>query len=193
MKILSFDVGIKHLAYAEVTLVPSVNKLSIDEWKVVETPSNSSDAIENVIDALDAEFYDRCASGNVRFDLVLIENQPALRNPIMKGVQSAIHAYFVMLKKYLGGVDRLHAVSASSKLKIDTTARKDLSYKNRKEFSINTCQRYIEGDAILDRAQKPRLAIERNTDMIARFHASRKKDDLSDAMLQAVWFVLYRL
>jgi hypothetical protein len=196
MRILSFDVGVKHLAYVECSL--KEKQLTIDEWKVVVVSDTAQNMIENIIETLDAEFYDKMTASSFVYDVVLIENQPALRNPIMKNIQSCIHTYFAVMKQYVGCVGTVTSVSPSSKLRIgaapfDGSDASKLSYKLRKELSIKTCRTYLSDGLVSNNKGLACLNIVKNEDMTRHFELTKKKDDLSDALLQAIWYVVYKV
>ena len=51
---------------------------------------------------------------------VLIENQPALKNPVMKSIQMIIYTFFVMdgVMKKESSIETIHMVNARNKLKV---------------------------------------------------------------------------
>jgi hypothetical protein len=58
-------------------------------------------------------------------DIVVIENQPSLKNPQMKSIQMILYSYFLILGKTIGNgdksngyIDKIDFCSASNKLKI---------------------------------------------------------------------------
>lgn len=120
------------------------------------------------------------ASHGPRLQYVLIENQPARLNGHMKSIQMMIYSYF-MYKAYEEG-DALEPlfVNATGKLKTHTEAMKHVpecklenGYKKNKVVSVQVCDYYIREDEMLRQ----------------KLLKNKKKDDLCDAMLQAVgWF-----
>jgi hypothetical protein len=134
-------------------------------------------------------------------DYVLIENQPSNLNGIMKTIQYLIYGYFSLIKYWDKEVDNVILVNASLKTKnhiyiinmeekagkaskaskTDSGAgegknkkgfRRD-KYKNNKMLSIELCREYISDDEELQKI----------------FNENKKKDDLSDACLQAVSYI----
>lgn len=261
IRILSFDVGLRHLAYAVVVVdeetegggttadgvggsaapavptgpadpvvptapatpttpaTPATPAVRLERWGVIDVaehapggsssgvpkkkgPSAAEDTIVAIVAALDAEFYD---PGRVRYDFVLVENQPTLKNPTMKSVQVAIHTYFVTMGAYAGCVGAVRLVSATRKLVGQppvqkpsaptdqpegvSKAKKDRdAYKARKAQSIELCRAFLR-DAITSSegtgGADPSSAARRHLAMLEK---AKKKDDLADALLQAVWF-----
>ncbi len=197
MRVLSFDVGIRHLAFAELEAKPS--PLSTDgagatlrplavrlvRWENIDLGPGvrGADVPEAVVDALEQRFLDVDASP---FDVVLIENQPAFKNPTMKSVQVALHTFFALLGRCVpGAVHAVRLVSASAKAKVreggeeEAGPRKGLAssrYRDRKGAAVQACVHYLE-HVLCDEAR------------LACMLAHAKQDDLSDCLLQAVWFL----
>lgn len=107
-------------------------------------------------------------------DLVLIENQPALKNPTMKSIQIILFSYFIFFNKNLNYDVKLF--NASKKLsiyngpKIETKHIKN-SYNKRKFLSIEYTKYYLE---------------KYNNDKFIFFNNNFKKDDLADCYLQTL-------
>lgn len=187
--VLSFDVGLRHLAYCAIRLSPDpAVRPEVLEWDVVDvtgpgkrTMDETTDAL---LDALDARFFE---PGGRWYDHVLVENQPANKNPLMKSVQMLIYGYFQMLRRHAAGVGSVRLVSATRKLASATAtataatgattsaataaATAKPTYATRKAQAVAACREYLERHGAA--AQLTQLA------------ASRKKDDLSDCLLQA--------
>ena len=113
-------------------------------------------------------------------DLVLIENQPSLKNPIMKSVQMLLYSYFLIrgmvdLKK----VTDIKLISASNKLKkcnsIEQFKGRSKNYKDRKKLAIDYCQYLL-------------VQLESNEQQ-NYFSENCKKDDLADSYLQAMYYL----
>lgn len=111
---------------------------------------------------------------------VLIENQPALKNPVMKSIQMMIYTFFVMDGVMSGSskIEKIHMVNARNKLKV---------YKGPK-IECNKKGKY---------AQNKYLSVEYTKEMIKDedncfqelFKESKKKDDLADAYLQGIYWI----
>ena len=113
-------------------------------------------------------------------ELVLIENQPSLKNPIMKSVQMLLYSYFLIrgmvdLKK----VTDIKLISASNKLKKCTTIEKfkdrSKSYKDRKKLAVDYCHYLLEELEPIEQQDY--------------FSGNCKKDDLADCYLQAMYYL----
>lgn len=112
-------------------------------------------------------------------DKVLIELQPVLKGPKMKTISNHIYSYFL-----INGVcnqnlkmDKVCYINAGNKLKFfDENKEKDLKiYKNRKKIAIENTRIVLE-----------KLNQERFTKI---FEESKKKDDLSDSLLQTLYYL----
>jgi hypothetical protein len=113
----------------------------------------------------------------LNIDYLLIENQPVRLNPIIKSIQMFIYSYFMIR----GCVDKnnireIKLVHAKNKLKLCTSLpepKVKSNYAKAKKKSIMMCD-YLISD---------------NQEYIDMFNSTKKKDDLSDALLQGLWFI----
>lgn len=116
-------------------------------------------------------------------DHVVIENQPALKNPTMKSIGSTIYAYFLIrgiidkqsikIVKYINPSNKLKINENNTKIILEKTTA-DKKYKMTKQLGIEYCTKLITHDPI-------------NTTLLQSF---KKKDDLADAMLQGAYYLL---
>ena len=177
--ILSFDVGVRHLAYCVVELgAPLDAPPDIIAWDCLDVTGPGKHCIDDVTDlllsALDERFFE---PGGRVFDTVLVENQPANKNPQMKSVQMVIYTYFQMLRRHAAGVGAVRLVSASRKLVAaaasgTAAAAAATTYAGRKALAVAACRAVLERHGMAGR--------------LAQLQASSKKDDLSDCFLQAI-------
>lgn len=169
--VLSFDVGIRHLAYCVVQLGGGAPP-HISEWDVVDVTGPGKHSIDELtdrlMDALDERFF---RPGDPGYDAVLVENQPANKNPQMKSVQMIIYSYFHMLRRYGAGAREVRLVSARRKLASAAPGAAN-TYASRKAQSVDACRAFLEQHGMAERQRQ--LA------------SSGKKDDLSDCLLQAL-------
>lgn len=160
MKVLGFDIGVKNLAYC----VMSVQ--GVCQWNVLDVKGKDfNQTSENLIGFLHDEFPE------LDFEAVLIENQPVMKNPVMKSIQMLIYSYFKILKYQTGAACEIKLVSASTKLNV--TLNKDikakLTYKEKKNLAVELARKYLK-----------------TSDWLSQFEAHKKKDDISDALLYCV-------
>jgi len=119
-------------------------------------------------------------------DRVIIENQPALKNPKMKAISDTLYTWFLIRglidKKNNSSINKVLFTSPSNKLKVDNnntikllsnTKNDTEKYKLTKELAIQYCNQLIKND-------------EKNSIF---FNNKKKKDDLADAFLQEVYYI----
>ena len=240
VKILSFDVGIKNLAYCLVSLENKDNlyEHTIEEWGVIDIMEIflaksikcsvnkkgelcNSDAINCVkIDnkpigfckkktcqAIANSTYSkkdlkkvkpintksvspldltsemirklRQKSELLNADVVVIENQPVLKNPTMKSIQMVLYSYFLIYgyTDNSSPIQNIALFNAGRKLDIYDGPKienvKDAStYAGRKKLSILNTQYFL-------RDNKSKLDF---------FNKHKKKDDLADCYLQCLTY-----
>ena len=101
MKVLSWDVGIYNLSYCILEKKDN-NEPKIIGWDIVNLVDNEAMRkdrnllFENIPRKLNdiPELLD--------VDIVIIENQPSLKNPQMKSIQMILYSYFLILGKIIG-------------------------------------------------------------------------------------------
>lgn len=192
---IAFDVGIKHLSFIEITTPQDIRDLDIKRWDILDISVtkdgytiNTKDFTmlsENMLRML-KERFDPMA-----YDTVVIENQPVLKNPIMKSLQIVLYTYFAYSKVQPDALNtpRIKFVNASNKLKPNTIITKDdiervqlsipkaaTAYANRKKLSV----------ALVADVLKKGLTVQNSSRWLAEIETSRKKDDLADAFLMAL-------
>ena len=221
MKILSFDIGIKNLAYClldDKGLIEDwgILNISIDpvcshcnkqndkqcdktakfiindnfylcsshkllkcykDIKKKNVPKKKNRMLElgkNMVDILDKKdkFLD--------VDLVIIENQPALKNPTMKSIQMILYTYFLVngISNKSSLIENIEMINARNKLKAykGPPIQCDIKdkYKKTKFLGIEYCKCMINENKI-------------DKKFIDQFNKSKKQDDLADAYLQGMY------
>jgi len=180
MKILSFDIGIKNLAYCCLD-----NNATVFLWDRVDIGvdhKNIQVLVGAMIDMIDDVLYSKLSKFDLENEhiIFLIENQPVLKNPVMKNLQIIIATYATLLGKkgVVGKVD-VHFVSASSKIKLieaeTGTKIPAKSYSANKKASVDHTRTLVERSD--------------NHYMKRVFAETKKKDDISDVYLQARWWM----
>tara|TARA_B100002051_G_C16690601_1_gene615270 strand:- start:419 stop:1072 length:654 start_codon:yes stop_codon:yes gene_type:complete len=215
MNYLSFDVGIKNLAYCVIT-----PEKDIVDWGIINLNENpicdvilnkkcekqatyivkNDHKVKHCCTTHSKKFKDKkkmntnhdlfllskiCVNNLKKLDLstvktVLIENQPALKNPVMKSIQMIIYTFFVIegVMNDQSSIEKIHMVNARNKLKV---------YQGPK-IECNKKGKY---------AQNKYLSVEYTKIMIINqqeifkklFDSSKKKDDLADAYLQGIYWI----
>jgi hypothetical protein len=181
--ILSFDIGINNLAFQILQSddfgkdAPSTAKI-IDWGVLCIKPPNDGCKINTVFNLIANELVIQLHDkfGNFDGDYVLIENQPCMKNPVMKSIQMMIYSFFT-IKAYQEGSDmKVRLVAANKKLQLHhklepctaTKTSKSNQYKMRKLASIQHAKHYLQ------------LSHAVNTTWIDVFNSSKKQDDLAD-------------
>jgi len=190
--ILSFDIGIFNLAFANVTVNPIIettenkeNALNtvINDWGILCLKSHDDPKkmdlnviSRKLIELLNDKF------DNVDFQTVLIENQPCMKNPTMKSIQMILYTFFVMHSYLEGRTIDIKFVSASNKLKVKH--KTDVSH-------ITTKSKYLQNKKFVVEYAKNYLELTRNINekWIDLFNKEKKKDDWADAYCQAIHFI----
>ena len=185
---LSFDIGIKNLAYCLLEVDDSIEYRSIKilEWGVMDLAQGQKvkelslmTIHSRMIEALnDCDFL----NSNADIDTAILENQPCLMNPTMKSVQMLLFASLWMRKED-GVIDigKMAMFSARNKLEAYDGPEIDMShiktkYTRTKKLSVAYTKYMLEQS-------------EQSTDMKELFENSKKKDDLADAYLQGLTYI----
>ena len=223
MDYLSFDVGIKNLAYCSLT-----KDKTIQQWGILNLNENPicdmtlrkkcDKQASYSIDKNGKKIY-YCTSHinhkkaekgkkkklNVNYDLcklsqtcisklrtidlstikyVLIENQPALKNPTMKSVQMIIYTFFILegLMNNNSSIEEVHMVNARNKLKVYKGPYVIIPYENIKKnkYKIN---KYLS----IEYTKK--MIVDEEEKFQELFKESKKKDDLADSYLQGIYWI----
>ena len=225
MKILSFDVGIKNLAFCLI----DDEKYTIEDWGILNISVEpvcdhcnikTGKQCDKTAKVKNDEGLNLCSSHKVlklyknnknknipklknptlligknmvsildkkpnllEVDTVLIENQPALKNPTMKTIQMLLYSYFLIrgVTNESSPIENIEMINARNKLKaykgepiVCTIKNK---YKKTKFLGIQYCKKMIEENEFINSKYK------------VLFNQSKKQDDLSDAYLQGMyWF-----
>ena len=112
-------------------------------------------------------------------EIICIENQPALKNPVMKTVQMILYSYFMIEGATKDKpVEQVHMINARNKLKVYKGPEIDCKftdkYKKNKYLSVEYTKVMI---------------LKEDNKFIDLFTTCKKKDDLADAYLQGIYFI----
>lgn len=139
--------------------------------KVEEINSNTIDLIvigRNIKIRLDDVFKDDIND----IDLVIIENQIGPIANRMKTIQGMLTQYFIIKNENI----RIEFISSSNKLKDFAECSHITKYNERKKFGIDKCLETLSNNDTL-------------IEWVKFFKKHSKKDDLSDAFLQLLWYI----
>jgi hypothetical protein len=171
--------------------IPSCGLPSAEQLKIIRSRKVASLDLTMLAAAL----YDELdARPNILYaDDVLLENQPVLKNPTMKTMQTFLYSYYVLrgVQSPANGVKTvgdIHCYCASNKLDIikllPTEAATDIlrrvkdvksGYGRNKKMAVLICQYLLEhGTGCADLAVK--------------FADKKKQDDLADSLLMTLHF-----
>jgi hypothetical protein len=168
MSVLSFDVGIRNLAYCRI------EGNTIKAWGVLDLGVSCNATTELMTKALVTTLDGQVEAFKDSFK-VIIEKQPS-RNPKMRYIEGMICAYFYIKGVQQGSIKTVQSYSPKHKLGKNT--KRGLSnYSERKKLGVKRCRRFLE------------QTVDVNNENLSYFNESKKKDDLSDSLLQALSFM----
>lgn len=195
--LLSFDVGIRHLAYCQIICRDPwrTSSCEVAQWKVIDLGkvSNVEACARKLTKELSDRFQPACA------DIVLIERQPKSRSIIMVAVQMFLCGYFSQPHMNITHVKFIHASckllmlekpivqdaqdikNIPKKVNTKTGSQNQASvkraqYAKNKKDAILTARHYLEN-------------VLQDYSSLAILNTVSKKDDLSDCLLQGLSFV----
>ena len=165
----------------------TVYKKIVDQYKIKPLKRKSTSSIS--IDELKFKLIERLETLTSFMDanVILIENQPSLKNPKMKAISSTLYDYFLIRGIFdkeitKSNITRVKFMSPSNKLKLadegDTKKLVKLkgndakTYKLTKSLGIKYCKEMIEPY--------------NNWKVV--FNSHKKKDDLADSFLQGMYY-----
>ena len=171
--ILSFDIGIRNLAYCHIQYDSESKQCEIQNWDIINLCFEDEKVKQisllticnRLIDSLHTKGFDSTMT-------IVIENQPVLTNPTMKSIQMMVFTYFVCMgnEEVLFFSPRQKFLAYKGPI-IECTLKS--KYARRKKLGILYCQYFIK----------------KNEDYLSFFNTHKKKDDLSDCLLQALSFL----
>jgi len=167
MKVISWDIGITNLAYC----LFEDNK--IIDWSIIDIsiPSKKKKInliSEKLINNVNKKQY-------LDVDYVLIENQPCLKNPIMKSIQMILYSIYMIHKCNNNNIN-IFLINASNKLKVYKGPIIELNYKSK--YTIRKKKAVLHTKYFLKDNPKQLLYLNNH----------KKKDDLCDTYLQGLYF-----
>lgn len=191
--VLSFDIGIKNLAYCLFQYDPSSDfSFKIIDWNILDI---SIDEKKNVMDCQSDKLFHTLHEtfGNKEIHHVVIENQPVLKNPVMKSVQIMVYSYFKIARMLQEEIQSVCMVNAGNKLKFAFNTIQPFLIKETDEFndiptSINPKNKYKETKNASIQYVRALLSTKNQNEQITYFDHFKKKDDLADTLLQGLYY-----
>ena len=143
-----------------------LNKIKTINCNNLHTPMLLS-KINNILDTKYKYFS--------QVDYVLLEMQPLMRQQ-MRTISNHLYSYFSIRGVLDNNMEGVFFVNANGKLRIDeeTTSATENTYDNRKKLAVDYCKKYIS---------------EYESEFLDFFENSKKKDDLSDSLLQCIFYI----
>ena len=202
--ILSFDIGIKNLSYCLIKSqlnnlnnnnnLNNLNNIEIIDWDIINILKDNEKVKSINIDELSKRLYMKLNEvfKDKEFDIVLLENQPVLKNPVMKSVQMLIYGFFLYQKTNLiKNIKLIKLINASNKLKIGLLLNNEFKelkkiidnkdYNTNLKYSINKKKAVDYTLLYLDY-----MKLNNYKDF---FNLHKKKDDLADSFLQSIYYI----
>jgi len=211
MRILSFDIGIKNLAFCDCDIHADVvsqknigleKGIMLHEWDVLDISNKSGTKGNNInehtprlLHMLNTLFAKEKLS---LYSAIVIENQPSLKNPIMKSIQMIVFTFFHMMKLFYpdDACYEVHLISASNKIKV-LHFLPPPDKKTIEEIMQIKCPDTKKGYKYNKTLAKQLATHMMNTNIVDTQSYSdtnaqniQKKDDLADCLLQACIFAL---
>tara|TARA_B100000035_G_scaffold314891_1_gene332854 strand:- start:2321 stop:2845 length:525 start_codon:yes stop_codon:yes gene_type:complete len=163
MIILSFDIGIKNLAYC---MIDSVDNCILD-WNILDCCGTNETL--RVIQEIDSIEY------LTEADIVLLEKQPSF-NPKMRNISTALYVYFILrIQHELNKNCKVIFYPAKYKLKCSNT---QITHKCKCKYRQNKNLGIVHTRELLASHQD-------------FFENHKKKDDLADCYLQAMSYIKF--
>jgi hypothetical protein len=178
--ILSFDIGIKNLSYN----IFDYNEKSIKDWKIICLSEKKKISIDELTPILLQKLIDLDLE---KITHILIENQPVMKNPVMKSIQMIVYTYFhhynILYQKNI----HIKFISAMNKLKCgidieypESIMNQKNKYMQKKKKAIYLCEHILFSNDTI---------ITPNEEFKTLFKESKKKDDLADSFLYCIYYI----
>tara|TARA_Y100001970_G_scaffold291000_2_gene426631 strand:+ start:6965 stop:7543 length:579 start_codon:yes stop_codon:yes gene_type:complete len=187
--ILSFDIGIKNLAYC--ILYQNEDKtITIERWDIIKLLEDDEKCKGFSLNEITKRMYNKLNSELEDYDIteVLLENQPCLKNPVMKSIQMIIYGYFQYQTILMGReIKNIKLINASNKLKVG----KNLHEINNKDEITKIKNKYTRNKKLAIEYTNWILInrVKNHEELYEYFNNNKKKDDLADAFLQGLYYI----
>lgn len=165
MKLLSIDVGIAHLAWCKY----DSETQTIASWQVSSVSPVRGDMARGVVALIEKSESLRPTD----VDCIVIERQPG-RNLRIKAIENYLHMYYVLRATHQP-VELYHPrQKLAGTGKHQHRGRSAAMYRERKKASIALCRAWLSAN------------LDRNAEWLEMLNRSPKRDDLADALAQAL-------
>jgi hypothetical protein len=197
MFILSFDIGIKNLSYVLIEIIDNTKCIeecyNIIEWDIIniidykdKVKDKSFNEISNLLfDKILEKFSNEYLE---RINYIVIENQPVLKNPIMKSIQVMIYSFFMIKVKQENYNIYIKFQNANLKIKLKDKLKKDKEEFKDEKKKLNYKEMKQKGIYIVNHLFNENNNIDK--EIIQKYNNSKKKDDLADCLLQGLYFYI---
>lgn len=178
MKVISFDIGIKNMAYCIASFNDNIEIIKLHKIDLeINNKANTQTIIDTIIDFLDNIFHNELMLNNECLK-VLIECQMTSK---MRCIQTTMNMYFKMISKF-EGLD-IETINLSAKHKLDLTKKypnfsnitDKSNYRNNKINSVSFANYLLNSKYI-------------NNNILEIIKNEKKKDDLCDALLMILYY-----
>jgi hypothetical protein len=149
-RILSFDVGIRNLAFCELRLPPrprgtriDLKGASIEQWDMIDLEKVTS--VEGCCKRLTDELYRRF--GTRTYDMVLVERQPKNRSIMMVAIQMFLCSYFNVTRAVSHGLGQASGDA--------TPTQSQNQNQNQSQSHGGQCVRFIHAGRKLELCEDP--------------------------------------
>ena len=185
MKIISWDIGIINLAYC------IMEDEKILKWGIIDIRESEVKKKKKSILKIAPILINKVNEDPdlIDIDYVLIENQPCMKNPVMKSIQMILYTFYLMCKEKKCSescIKDIFLISASNKLKVYDGPVIELNYKT--SYTIRKKKAVLHARYFLENNCKDNDC-EENRNWLEYFNSNKKKDDLSDTYLQGLYFI----
>jgi hypothetical protein len=188
--IISFDIGIKNLAYC-ILYKNDKEEIIIEKWDIIKVLEDDEKCKQVPLNEITTRLYNKLQEELEDNEIteVLLENQPCLKNPVMKSIQMIIYGFFHYQKTLLGReIENIKLINASNKLKVG----KNFNEINNQEHIIKIKNKYNRNKKLAieytNKLLKDRVKKDYE-ELYEFFNNNKKKDDLADAFLQGLYYI----
>ena len=179
MKVISFDIGIKNMAYCIASFKDNLEIIKLHKIDLnIHNKANTQTIIDNIIEFLDNIFLNELMMNNDESLKVLIECQMTSK---MRCIQTTMNMYFKMISKFEGL--NIETINLSAKHKLDLTKKypnfsnttDKSNYRNNKINAVSFANYLLNFKYF-------------NNDILEIIKNEKKKDDLCDALLMIFYY-----